>query len=640
MKLKHVLILAFVALTCIPSIIVSLLLYKSGFELSKESYTRNLVESIGVQADYISQTVESNMVIDYRFANRSRGLDDETLLTAFQSYLETAEDKIRACILLSRDGTARYTIGETAVLERIYAQLPDPKGLERQAMVEFDLGEDGYALGIVTPIDSDLGYEGCLISVFEKSFLFKIVSSYYEISDTSTYLCRNDGGIISARGHTDEEQRMYIQPALRGRTMGEDGEIDLRVDGAAVTGYYKRVFNTPWYLVGLLDYSHVFSFTNRFVWVYLLLVALIVGVDILLGVYFSRRVVRPINRLIQVMDGYPNSLKDANLIKEKDGYVETRYLRTKFFNLMHTISLVQHNFEGIYQLYQSSDMDDTNIDIDVMNQTVHSNKEGFERLMQGLTVPEGACVVEHFTRCFCEKDQAMLMGMLERMRDQHLAVAQEAEVFTPHLSNRWFHVLVVPMYEQERLSRLFIQLRDVSSFKKQEIETLDQASRDPLTQLYNRTGFAEKAARAMSKGGADALHGLLFLDVNDFKLVNDNFGHIRGDQLLRDISDTLCTVVGEEGILVRMGGDEFVVFLPCTDAVRMDRLKTELRERLVYPFGTGETGFSITTSIGEARLNGFTPQALEELLNQADKDMYRVKRAYKQNVGQSGDTNE
>lgn len=71
MKLKNMLMITFLVLTIIPIMIVSILLYKSGFDLSKESYTRNLVESLNVQADYISQNIESNMISDYRFATQT-----------------------------------------------------------------------------------------------------------------------------------------------------------------------------------------------------------------------------------------------------------------------------------------------------------------------------------------------------------------------------------------------------------------------------------------------------------------------------------------------------------------------------------------------------------------------------------------
>lgn len=130
MKLKNMLILVFVTLTFIPIVIISILLYKSGYDVSKQSYTRNLTESITVQADYISQTIENNMISDYRFVKHnnfsSQGNEvispeyQEELHVAFQRYLQEAEDKIAVCFLLNQDNTPVYTIGEKSTLDTVF----------------------------------------------------------------------------------------------------------------------------------------------------------------------------------------------------------------------------------------------------------------------------------------------------------------------------------------------------------------------------------------------------------------------------------------------------------------------------------------------------------------------------------------
>lgn len=635
MKLKNVLVITFLILTLIPTIIVSMLLYKSGFELSKESYMKNLQESINVQVDFITQTLENSMISDSRFIRSNYGFSNsggadqtENLFKAFEMYLEMSEDKISVCILLDENDVPVYSIGEKNTLDMIRAQLPRLDETDSQLITEFQMDQDSYSLGIITPVRDQNGvYEGSLISVFNKSYLFKSISSYYKIADSATYIYRENGEIVSFRQFSEEEQSITVEKALADMTFSEEGTIDVREGMVPITGYYRRINNSPWYLLGVVDEKLIFAFINQFIVVYLLIILGVFIADVILSVYFSRKVVEPINGLIKVMEGYQNSLdSEALTYYHNKGYYETQYLHSKFKSLMKTILLVQHNFKGVYQLYQSSDMGDINIDIDVKQQTIHSNKDEFRDLMNGLEIPENDCVVERFVKCFCQEDQDNVRNLLENMRDEHLAVTKEAEIYTPYLNRKWFHILVVPMYEDERLSRLFIQLRDISSFKKHEYESNQQARRDALTGLYNRTGFTECVEKVFQEKDAAAIHGLLFIDMDYFKLVNDNFGHKAGDELLCAVGRTLLEVSGLGSIVSRFGGDEFAVFLPGTSAKELNRIKDEIGRCLIYPFDQENTSFVVSASIGVSVWSSASPDSLEQLLQQADAAMYKAKR--------------
>lgn len=641
MKLKNVLVLTFLTLTLIPIIVVSLLLYKSGFDLSKESYTRNLIESINVQVDYISQTMENNMISDYRFASRNfvaasdnskENQQYSDLFINFQSYLESSEDKVTVCMLLDKNNAPIYTIGEKAVLDTINNQLPPLSELKNQTIMEFDLGNGTYGLGIITPVHgTDNTYAGSLISIYDKTYIFKIISSYYELVDTSTYICRESGEIINFRGLSDEKRNDTVEQALDKLVFTSEGNIDMRIGNIPVTGYYKNIHNSPWFLVGFIDDELIYTFTNQFVLVYILIIIGVLIADVFLSFYFSQKVVEPINKLIKVMEGYQNNLNSNELkYNDENGYYETQYLQTKFFCLMKTILLVQHNFEGVYQLYQSNDMDDTNIDIDVKNQTIHSNKEGFQNLINESGASDNDCIVEKFIKCFCEEDQFLLTNVFENMRDEHLSVTREIEVCMYNPNQRWFHTLVVPMYENDRLSRLFVQLRDISSFKKQEIESSEQAKRDSLTGLYNRSGFYSSVEKSLKSLDNSDLHGLLFIDMNYFKMVNDNFGHSAGDDLLSSVGKKLLETIGLYGIVCRYGGDEFAVFIPNTSIEDITKLKEDLNKLLIYPFDTGKISFVVSASIGVSTWINSSSNTLQSMLKHADESMYKAKRDFKQ----------
>lgn len=643
MKLKHVLVVAFLTLTLIPTIVVSFLLYKSSFNLAKESYTRNLAESINVQADYMSQAIQDDMVFNTRFAYRnlvqlstSNATPEQqraALLAAIQNYLQTSEDKITACILLDKDNLPLYTIGEKSVMDIIEAQLPTLSTLKTQTIMEFELSKGAYSLGIITPVHSVSNqYMGSLILIYDESYIFKIISSYYRLANTSTFLCRANGEIVNFRQVINKQTTAEIEKTLNNFRFAQQGSIDISTGEIPLSGYYKNIQNTPWQLVGFIDHNLIYAFTKQFISIYIFIILCVLVADIVLAFYFSEKVVEPINKLINVMERYQTSLDVNELNYEtKNSYFEAEYLHSQFTSLMKTIMLVRHNFEGMYQLYQSSDMDDTNIEIDVRKQIAQSNKIQFQHLIDNAEVPVGSCVVESFVACFCEKDREALRTMLENMRDEHLAVTREAEVYTPHLNQKWFHVLVVPIYENDMLIRLFIQLRDISSFKKKEIESMEQARRDALTGLYNRIGFSGSINKAVFTDKCADLHAILFLDMNSFKMVNDTFGHSAGDDLLQAIARDLTIAIGLDNIASRFGGDEFAVFMPSTTPEAVAEMVEHIKQILVYPFHTGDADFAVTASIGTAIWSPTSPTTLDSLLQQADKAMYLDKRHFKEN---------
>lgn len=142
MKLRRMLIIVFLTLTLTPIVIVSVLLYQSGYKLAKESYVRNLRESISVQADYIEQTISNDMILDNRFAKQNKMSlleidNDESfvgqsdLFKSYQSYLETTGDRIAISLLLDKENNPIYTIGEAKETEIVKTNLPELETLKK-----------------------------------------------------------------------------------------------------------------------------------------------------------------------------------------------------------------------------------------------------------------------------------------------------------------------------------------------------------------------------------------------------------------------------------------------------------------------------------------------------------------------------
>ncbi len=149
---------------------------------------------------------------------------------------------------------------------------------------------------------------------------------------------------------------------------------------------------------------------------------------------------------------------------------------------------------------------------------------------------------------------------------------------------------------------------------------------DQLTGLPNRTQFNDlfkMSLRHAQRNGENL--AVLFLDLDNFKSINDALGHSIGDQLLVEIGSRIKAVLLEDDTAARMGGDEFVLVLPNSDANRAALVAEKLLQAISLPFITGQHELSSTASIGVA-LYPLDGDTLEVLSKNADAAMYRAKQ--------------
>ncbi|TVQ38653.1 MAG: GGDEF domain-containing protein [Spirochaetaceae bacterium] len=157
-----------------------------------------------------------------------------------------------------------------------------------------------------------------------------------------------------------------------------------------------------------------------------------------------------------------------------------------------------------------------------------------------------------------------------------------------------------------------------------------EASRtDYLTGALNRRGMTEnvEAARSIARRSGRPLT-VIIGDLDDFKLVNDNYGHNCGDHVLIAVTDRLNRGLREEDLVARWGGEEFLVLLPATDTAGAQTVANKLLEAVSgQPFGCGSVSFSMTITLGLATGSGHEP--LEDLIGRADRAMYHGKQTGK-----------
>jgi diguanylate cyclase (GGDEF)-like protein/PAS domain S-box-containing protein len=164
--------------------------------------------------------------------------------------------------------------------------------------------------------------------------------------------------------------------------------------------------------------------------------------------------------------------------------------------------------------------------------------------------------------------------------------------------------------------------------RRAEEEVRHQALHDSLTGLPNRTLLGDRLEHALSASSRDGTRvGLLLLDLDGFKDVNDSLGHHAGDQLLRQVGERLVDVLRASDTVSRLGGDEFAVCLPdVSSTAEASAIAAKLLTVLQKPFELAEMAVTVSASVGVA-VSGEHGQEPSLLLQRADIAMYRAKRA-------------
>ena len=164
---------------------------------------------------------------------------------------------------------------------------------------------------------------------------------------------------------------------------------------------------------------------------------------------------------------------------------------------------------------------------------------------------------------------------------------------------------------------------DVTEELRAQERLVEMANTDILTGLPNRNAIQDKISAAVSAPDADAF-GLIFLDLDNFKKVNDHYGHITGDTLIKAVAVTLGSCLNENDVLARLGGDEFLIMVASRSQAAVEATAQRILERMKLPFQLQRAEVYSGCSIGIAMFPEHGAN-LEELVRSADTAMYVAK---------------
>lgn len=223
-------------------------------------------------------------------------------------------------------------------------------------------------------------------------------------------------------------------------------------------------------------------------------------------------------------------------------------------------------------------------------------------------------------------DLVVETGQLEKDRCEAILLKHCGETMVVDM------VMQLSASEDGKSQELSVDIRDISERKEAELALMELAHKDELTGLFNRKSFLELADHSIKRAGRwKERVAIMFIDLDGFKGVNDNFGHRTGDLLLKELAMRLVSCVRASDCVARVGGDEFLILLENVNhesEIRnlAGKIINKLSQRIDIEGEIVQLGASIGISV-------FPEQgtAVNELINKADQAMYEIKNSGKNN---------
>jgi diguanylate cyclase (GGDEF)-like protein/PAS domain S-box-containing protein len=224
------------------------------------------------------------------------------------------------------------------------------------------------------------------------------------------------------------------------------------------------------------------------------------------------------------------------------------------------------------------------------------------------------------------RDRRLMSGLMKRVSESENGASERSGWRMRRAPGTWVDVEVVAtnLINELQIGGVLLNCRDISASKAFEEQLRHRAFHDPLTHLPNRALLLDRVEQALARENRPL--GLLFVDIDDFKVVNDSLGHAAGDALLSGVARRLRGCLRSADTAARLGGDEFALLIVEMAAEHeCERVASRVLDTLRRPFNLHGESVHITVSVGYVTaVSGSV--TVDELLRRADFAMYAAKR--------------
>ncbi len=486
-----------------------------------------------------------------------------------------------------------------------------------------------------------LGYICLIISPESDSMLMKALSGTYLETNAYFALIDNNGNMLNYDNNGSAKKSGEVDAAL---TAEKDSIFNLtqNVSGdsssnlSSVTGRAGKyayscgaITNvTNWRWVGIVDASIFTAFafkTNMIGWIAIVVMAVLAAV---IAMVVIGRFIGGMQQMLNTMSNINTEEGISGLrFNIKKGKSELEMIQASFNDFLDEVYINGERYRTIAEL-----SDNMLFEWDFHKETMYVSDNTlakFDLNTQGATLSNGKFLDSLMTPDDAEKYKRDINTLLKNQSgysaEYQLKAKSGATVWVSFRATCITDRLGEPL-------RVIGVMTDIDNEKKMELQLSERASYDFLSQLYNRSTFIRMLSSELDRRGPKKI-GVMFIDVDDFKFINDRYGHTVGDEVIRFVADTIRKKVDEKGGLAgRFGGDEFVLcYTDQADVANLEQIAMDIIDELYLGYTTAEGMLiNVRASIGISYCPDHT-EDVNELLSFSDTAMYFVKKNGKTN---------
>lgn len=654
LKLKIVLTAVMLVFAIVPAVIVGAIGTFSvmGYERSAKD---NTLQQVGESKSAgIKQAFKSYSSIVGAIAKSEAAVDVAHGMGSADAELEAAvaaDPDILDMMILDDSGTVIEAVNGSE--GGVFENLPmNDQGVINMPSVSEMLNWTSYgdAIFVADPIPSDnasgeAGYVVAIVSAGPDSAVMKALSGQFVNLSGASFMIVDKNGVAVNYKQSGSINKEFAGSALQSDIAqffdtSNSGYSDLKnskdiksIKGSAGgSTYFVGLAGTDvmnWRWVASADnaaFSQFSTTTNLLGWVVVAASAVVFSIASLLV----------IGRFLGNMNGM---LKTMTEISEAEGSTDIRFkvtnrrselgeIQTSFNELLDEVFLSEERHRTIAEL-----SDNMLFEWDFHKERMYASKNmlaKFDIDTDSATLSNGKFIDSLMSQDDAEKYKRDMNGLLKNKN----GYSAEYQLKTKSGAVIWVSLRAVCITDRlgEPL-RVIGVMTDIDNEKKLELQLSERASYDFLSQLYNRNTFIRNLTSEIERRGTKRV-AVSFIDVDDFKFINDRYGHTIGDEVIRFVADTIRTKVDDRGGFAgRFGGDEFVLcFTNQDDIANIENISMDIINELYegYTTADGAMHIDVKASIGVA----FCPEHTEdvnELLSFADTAMYFVKKNGKTN---------
>ncbi len=653
-KLKYVLTAIMLVFAILPAAIVGAIGTFSvmGYERSaKENTLQQVAES---KSAGIKQVFKSYSSVVGAIAKSEAAINSAYGMGSAGNMMSAAvssDADILDMLLLDENGTVIEAVNGNA--GGVFENLPmNDQGVINMPSVSEVLTWTNYgdAVFVSSAIPSDTasgeaGYVVAIVSVADGSSIMRAITGQFVNLSGGHFMLVDKNGVALNFNNSAGVNREFAGNALQTSVSqffdsNNTGYLDLKnsTDIKSIKGsaggytYYVGLVGSDimnWRWVAVANNGAFSSFattTNLLGWVVIAAAAVVFSVGSLLV----------IGRFLGNMNGM---LKTMTEISEAEGATDIRFkvtnrrselgeIQTSFNNLLDEVFLSEERHRTIAEL-----SDNMLFEWDFHKERMYVSPNTLAKFdidTENATLSNGKFVDSLMSAEDAEKYKRDINGLLKNKN----GYSAEYQLKTKNDAVIWVSLRASCITDRlgEPL-RVIGVMTDIDNEKKLELQLSERASYDFLSQLYNRNTFIRNLSSEMERRGTKRV-AVSFIDVDDFKFINDRYGHSIGDEVIKFVADTIRKKVDDRGGFAgRFGGDEFVLcFTNQEDIDNIENISMDIINELYEGYTTpdGSMHIDVKASIGVA----FCPEHSEdvnELLSFADTAMYFVKKNGKTN---------